>query len=95
MFRGAFGFSRPVLLGTTMKPIQRSPGPEHGVNGEEDDTLSKARKAAKAHLHALKEHVDQVGIDRFLNEMWSTKFGSICLDLFGIFWAFLRLGRLV
>lgn len=47
--------------GRVMKPIQR---PEtSGVNGEEEDTLSKARKAAKVHLNALKEHVEEAGED--------------------------------
>ena len=51
----------PVVTSLTsvMKPIQR---PEtSGVNGEEEDTLSKARKAAKVHLNALKEHVEEAG----------------------------------
>eukprot|EP00434_Breviolum_minutum_P006445 symbB.v1.2.005689.t1/scaffold334.1/size226555/12 len=48
-----------------MKTNARSPDRTAGaVNGavrtdEEEDTLSKARKAAKVHLNALKEHVDK------------------------------------
>ena len=66
-----FGWSRPVhakpaLWG--MKTNARSPDRTAGaVNGavrtdEEEDTLSKARKAAKVHLNALKEHVDKVPV---------------------------------
>jgi hypothetical protein len=51
-----------------MKTIQRAERAEaRGVNGEEEDTLSKARKAAKVHLNALKEHVE---------EAWRGQFGD-------------------
>lgn len=50
-----------------MKTNARSPDRTAGaVNGavrtDEEDTLSKARKAAKVHLNALKEHVDKVPV---------------------------------
>eukprot|EP00438_Fugacium_kawagutii_P015650 Skav229947 [mRNA] locus=scaffold2665:165693:168035:- [translate_table: standard] len=50
------------MKATMPAPATRAPERVSGeVNGEEEDTLSKARKAAKVHLHALKEHVEQAG----------------------------------
>lgn len=50
-----------AMKATMPAPATRSPERVVEVNGEEEDTLSKARKAAKVHLHALKEHVEQAG----------------------------------